>query len=290
MRDRHVAFLGLGVMGLPIARTLIGADFRLRVWNRSIEKAAPLAGLATICGDASEAASEAEIVALCLTDANAVEQVLFGNDGVMERLRPGAIIVDFSTIGMRVSRDVGERLAARDVGYVDAPVSGGPGAAAQGLLTIFCGGSDLIIARARPVFEAISAHWTHMGGIGAGQATKLCNQLIVSSTLVAIAEAVAVAHALDLHVDRLPDALRGGYADSKPLQIFGPRMVSQQLEPKLGAIAIMHKDVRAIFDDVRELPIKLDFFEGTKAFYDNAMSAGLGDVDLGALVRLARPD
>ncbi len=284
----RIALLGLGIMGEAIGERLLDRGFPLSVWNRTAEKGrALLAGGARTAPTPAEAVADAPIVALCLRDSTAVEDVLFGRRGVAESLAAGAVVVDFSTIGISPARRFAERLAkTTSSAYLDAPVSGGPSAARAGMLAVFCGGTDEAVASATSLLTAVSRQYTHMGPVGSGQATKLCNQLIVSTTIVAIAEAIGAAEAFGIDARALPAALAGGYADSTPLRIFGPRMASRELEPKISEVETMRKDVKALLEAAADAPIRLRIAHAAASVYDLAVERGLGQNDLAALATL----
>lgn len=285
----RIALLGLGIMGEALGERLLETGFALNVWNRTAQKAQALGARgAKIAVRPGGAAHDADVVALCLTDKQAVEAVLFGDGGVAAKLSRHTLILDFSTLGIAATKDFAARIAQiSSCEWVDAPVSGGPSAARTGTLAIFCGGTQNAIARATPVLDAVSRVHTHMGAVGAGQATKLCNQLIVSTSMIAIGEAIAVAKALGLDAARLPKALAGGYADCLPLQIFGPRMASRDLAPRISQVATMRKDVKEIAAAVADLPLDLRLTLAIEGLYDLAVERGLAEDDLGVLERLA---
>jgi 3-hydroxyisobutyrate dehydrogenase-like beta-hydroxyacid dehydrogenase len=286
----RAAYLGLGLMGAPMVRRLLAAGLDVGVWNRSPEKAEALrADGARVAATPGEAAQGAEIICLCLFDAAAVETALEGEDGLLAQAASGAVVVDFSSIPVEATRRFAAAAAQRGIAWVDAPVSGGPLAAASGRLTVFCGGETDAVARLEPVFSVVAGRVTHMGGIGAGQATKQCNQLIVSANLLAIAEAITLGERLGVDVARLPEALRGGYADSMPLQVFGPRMV-QPPPDRLGAISTMTKDVAAISAAADKAALSLPLLQAVRAAYARAGDQGLADEDLSGLIRLYQDD
>ena len=286
-----IAFLGTGLMGAPMATRLVRAGFRTRVWNRSHEKAAALkqAG-AIVCTNPAEAAADASFVCLCLTDAAAVEDVLFGPAALAEALSTRSVVIDFSTIGVTSA----EKLASRvmdlsGAAWLDCPVSGGVAGAEAGSLVIFAGGEPAMLERATPLLNQLSARVTHMGGVGSGQAAKLCNQLIVTVNLIAIAEAISLGEALGVDVAQLPAALGGGFADSIPLQIFGPRMAAlDEPGPIVGALRTMQKDIEAILDAARDSRAPVTLLEHVDGLYRRLLDAGLGSEDLPALMRLYR--
>jgi len=242
-----IGFIGLGNMGLPMAMRVRNAGHRLSVWNRNQDKTAGLAKEgAIICASPADVLRDADIVALCVTDHHAVESVCFGPGGLAGVGKDGAgkLVVDFSSIDPDACVVIAQKMRdAAGVRWVDAPVSGGVPAAEQGTLIVFAGGDAADITAAQPLFDAVSKRVTHMGPAGTGQATKVCNQMIVSATMMVLAETYATARHAGLDVDRLAAALEGGFADSRPLQIFGPRMAARNYTPRQTAISIMAKDI-----------------------------------------------
>jgi 3-hydroxyisobutyrate dehydrogenase len=240
-----LGFVGLGLMGAPMAVRLARAGHTLKVWNRTAAKCAPaVAAGATLAASAAEAARGAEVVFLCLADAQAVEAAVFGPQGVAEGIGAGAVVVDVSSIAPEATRTFAARLKAeRGAEWVDAPVSGGVAGAEAGTLAMMAGGEAAAIARVAPYVQVLAARFTHMGPVGAGQTTKLCNQVIVGSLMCVIAEAARLAANAGIDPLKLPEALAGGWADSKPLQICLPRMVRAIHDPPLGAAWTMLKDL-----------------------------------------------
>src|SRR2546430_4754751 len=227
-----LGYLGLGMMGFPMARRLINAGHDVSVWNRSTGKAASLveAG-AKLKAHPREVADSAAVMFMCVTDAAAVEEVVFGGDGLAAVSGAGKLVVDFSSIHPDAARDIAARLkAANGMGWVDAPVSGGTKGAEEGTLAVMAGGDAADIERVRPYVLAMARRLTHMGPIGAGQTTKLCNQVIVGCAMAVLAEATRLAVNAGIDAKRLPEALAGGFADSIPLQLFVPRMLQGRSE------------------------------------------------------------
>jgi 3-hydroxyisobutyrate dehydrogenase len=246
MSDRpRLGFIGLGLMGKPMTLRLLAAGYAVSVWNRSREKLVPLLEKGARAADSpAEVARAADIVLMCVTDQHAAEWVLFGPDGIAAGGAPGKLVVDFSSIAPASARAFAQRLEREcAMGLVDAPVSGGTVGAEQGTLAIMAGGRREHIERARPVVAHLAQRFTRMGDAGAGQVTKLCNQVIVGCLFPVIAEAVRLAEAAGVDARMLPAALKGGFADSLPLQVFGARMAARQFEPPLGAVSIMLKDL-----------------------------------------------
>jgi len=249
-----LGYLGLGMMGFPIARRLLNAGYDVTVWNRSSGKAAALveAG-AKAAAHPRDVAATANIIFVCLTDAAAVEQVVFGANGVATASGQGKLVVDFSSIHPEAARAIAARLkAANGMGWIDAPVSGGTMGAEEGTLAVMAGGDAADIERARPYVLAMARRLTHMGPTGAGQTTKLCNQVIVGCAMAVLAEATRLAVNAGIDARRLPEALAGGFADSIPLQFFVPRMVQGIHSPPLGHIATMLKDLDTVIDVARD--------------------------------------
>jgi len=249
-----LGYLGLGMMGFPMTRRLVNAGHEVTVWNRSAGKAAELvkagAKLAAYPGDVAGAAS---IVFMCLTDAKAVEDVVFGQQGLAAVSGRGKLVVDFSSIHPDAARAIAARLqAANGMGWIDAPVSGGTKGAEEGSLAVMAGGDAADIERVRPYVLAMARRLTHMGPTGAGQTTKLCNQVIVGCAMAVLAEATRLAVGAGIDAKRLPEALAGGFADSIPLQLFVPRMVQGIHSPPMGHIATMLKDLDTVIDVARD--------------------------------------
>jgi 3-hydroxyisobutyrate dehydrogenase len=285
---RTVAFLGTGLMGLPMVHRLLGAGIRVHAWNRTADKLPALgAAGARIAPTPAAAIEDADAVCMCLASAAATETILFGKEGVASSRAKPRLVVDFSTVGPTHTLDFAQRMQERcGSAWVDAPVSGGVPGATQGKLVIFCGGHAADIAQLRTVFGALAQRVTHAGMVGAGQTMKLCNQLIVSSNLIAIAEAIALARAAGIDANQLPQALAGGFADSIPLQVFGGRMAAGVSTPILGAIALMLKDAGAIADLATAHDQKLPLAAATLSVYQNAAAVGLANRDLSALMSL----
>ena len=196
-----------------------------------------------------DVAAAAGIIFMCVTDAAAVEDVVFGRDGIAAVPGAGKLVVDFSSIHPDAARAIAARLkAANGMGWIDAPVSGGTKGAEEGTLAVMAGGEAADIERVRPYVLAMARRLTHMGPTGAGQMTKLCNQVIVGCAMAVLAEATRLAVNAGIDAGRLPEALAGGFADSIPLQLFVPRMVQGIHSPPLGHIATMLKDLDTVAD------------------------------------------
>ena len=245
-----LGYLGLGLMGIPMTRRLLNAGHHVTVWNRSPGKAAGLieAG-ARPAATPRDVAGNAEIIFMCLLDASAVEQVVFGPDGLASADGSGKLAVDLSSIHPDAARSIASRLkAANGMGWIDAPVSGGTKGADEGTLAVMAGGDAADIERVRPYVLAMARRFTHMGPTGAGQTTKLCNQIISGCSMAVLAEATRLATNAGIDAAKLPEALAGGFADSIPLQLFVPRMAHGIHSPPLGHIASILKDLDTVVE------------------------------------------
>jgi len=287
--DETVGFIGLGIMGKPMALNLAAAGFDLVVHSRS---PGPVDEL--VQAGARRAASPAQVAAVCdtlitmLPDTPDVQHVLFDEpDGAAAALRPGSLVVDMSTISPIASREFGDQLRARAVGFVDAPVSGGERGAIDATLSIMIGGSAGDVARAMPLFEAMGKTIVHVGDGGAGQVAKACNQLVVASTIEAVAEALALAARAGVDPARVREALLGGFAGSKIMEIHGQRMLDENFQP--GFRARLHlKDARIVLDTARGVGSPTPGFEPVAAALTTLVEGGGGELDHAALFTLLK--
>lgn len=247
---RRVGYAGLGVIGLPMARRVLEAGYELHVWNRTAEKAAGIiASGAKLAATPAELARNSDVLCLCVTDDIAIEQVIFGEQGVASAGRRGLVVADHSTIHPAATRSIAQRFAASGGAWVDAPVTGGPSGAQQGILTIFAGGDAPDVERVRPVLMSFARRMTHLGPAGSGQAAKACNQMVSFGTAAVLAEALSLANKLGLDAARLPEAMEGGLADSAVLRRYAPMMISGELT---GSALTALKDLEIIVDLGRE--------------------------------------
>lgn len=241
----RIGFIGLGLMGQPLCRRLLAAGYPLTVWNRSPDKTAALAAAGAVAADSiATLVQRSDIIMLCVADTAAVGEVVFGAGGIAAHGHAGQLLVDFSSIAPDATRRYAAELAAGcGMRWVDAPVSGGVKGAESGQLVIMAGGDAHDIDRLRPLLAHLSQRVTRMGDCGAGQVTKVCNQLIVASTAALIAETVQLAEAAGVDASLLAPALAGGFADSLPFQILAPRMATRQMEPVQWKAATLLKDL-----------------------------------------------
>lgn len=279
-------------MGAPMIRHLLAAGHRVGVWNRTRAKSEALAADGARVVDTPRAlAEQVETVLMCVLDARAVGDVVFGPDGLLSgdaAARRVRRIVDHSSIPPGVTRDYAKRAADLGVGWVDAPVSGGVPGAQAGTLAVMAGGRAEDLDAVRPLIDAYAARITHMGDAGAGQTAKLCNQAIVTATVTAIAEAVGLAQASGIDAARLAQALAGGWADSVLLQTFVPRMTSGG-HSRIGALGTFQKDVDTIADAARDTGAVMPVSATVQQVLRLGAAMGLADADFAAFIDIVRP-
>jgi 3-hydroxyisobutyrate dehydrogenase-like beta-hydroxyacid dehydrogenase len=281
-----IAVLGIGQMGFPMGRRLCEAGYDLSVWNRTPEKAHRLAPWgAKVCLDPEEAVRHADVVITLLENGSIVQTVLF-ELGVATAMRPGSLLVDMSSIKPIEARDHAARLSELHVEYMDAPVSGGTVGADQGTLAIMAGGKVPNFVRALPVFK-VFGHATHVGPIGTGQLTKLANQMIVGITIGAVAEALLLCEKGGADMAKVKEAITGGFADSRILQVHGQRMVDRDFAPR-ARMTLQLKDLRNVIATAREIGFEAPITALFEQLYAQSIDHGLSDLDhSGLFVELA---
>jgi len=279
-----VGFIGLGIMGQPMARNLLKAGFGLVVYTRTRGKAEGLLAEGALWADSPAAvARQAPMVITMVADSPDVEQVVLGPQGVIEGVRPGGVVIDMSTVSPRVERAIAQQLATRGVAYMDAPVSGGSWGAIQGTLAIMVGGEEDAFRRALPVFEAMGKSITYMGPSGAGQVTKLVNQVLVAVTLSGVAEALVFGAKAGADLLKTIEAVKGGAAGSWQLANLGPRIVKGDFAPGF-MITLQLKDLRLILEMAQELALPLPLTALVAQIYRAAAVDGKGECGTQAVV------
>jgi 2-hydroxy-3-oxopropionate reductase len=280
--SRRLAFLGTGLMGAPMGANLCAAGHAVVVWNRSRAKADPLAEHGVeIADDPTSAVRGAEAVFTMLSDGAAVSDLLFGQ-GVADALAEGALFVDCSSIPPETAKDHAARLADRGVGYLDAPVSGGPSGAEGASLAIMVGGTEADFDRGEPLLKALGRP-TRVGPAGAGQTAKLANQVIVGLAIGAVAEGLLLAEQGGADPAKVREALTGGFADSKILQIHGQRMLDRTFVP--GAAANVHlKDMTTILETARAHGLDLPLSGEVHRLFRDLAERGGGHWDHSAIL------
>jgi len=286
-RGPSLAFLGLGIMGLPMAGHLAAAGRHLQVWNRTPGRAQTLARYdgVKVCSTVADAVTSAPVIIVMLSTGPVVDQVLFASDpdgeSVEAALHPGSLVIVMSSIPVSTAREQAERLRRRGIRYIDAPVSGGEAGAKAASLTIMAGGETADIEEARPVLQLLGTV-THVGPVGTGQLCKLANQLIVGITIGAVAEALLLAREGGADVGRVCQALRGGFADSAILRQHGARMVGGAFSPGAHASTQL-KDLTTAGAFANQYKLRLPFLALAERLYRSMCDHGLGDLDHSAL-------
>lgn len=281
-----VAVLGIGLMGYRMTQRLLEAGHEVHVWNRTHERALPLADLgATVHASAPQAAAAAECVITMLENGPVVGEVLF-DLGTAPAMAAGTLVIDMSSIRPSEARDHASRLGERGVAHLDAPVSGGTVGAEQGTLAIMAGGRLQDYQRALPLFSALGRP-THVGPHGAGQMAKLANQMIVGITIGAVAEALLFAAKGGADMAKVREAIQGGFADSRILQLHGQRMVERDFTPH-GRLSVQLKDMRNALATAQEIGFDAPITQLFEALYAAGDEHGLGGLDhSGLFVELA---
>ena len=281
-----VGFIGLGIMGRPMAENLIGAGHELVLYNRTREKAEELAGdNATVAGSPREVAEQSDIIITMLPDSPQVEEVLAGEDGVLEGLREGALIVDMSTISPVVTKELAEEAGERGASMLDAPVSGGDIGAIEGTLSIMVGGEEADFERAKSLFEAMGKTITHVGESGAGQVVKAANQIVVALTIEAVSEALVLGSKAGVSPAKILDVLGGGLAGNKVMEAKREKMLGHSFDPGFR-IELHHKDLGIALAAGREYGVALPVTAVVDQMLETLKAKGRGDRDHSALLTL----
>ena len=282
----NVGFVGLGIMGRPMALHLVKGGHSLRVSARRPEAMMPLAEAgATACISPAEAARGSEVIFIMVSDTPDVEQVVLGAGGVVEGAAPGSVAVDMSTISPVATRAMAAKLAEKGIEMLDAPVSGGDVGAINATLSIMVGGKPEIFAKVKPLFELMGRNIVHIGANGAGQVAKACNQIVGAVVLESVAEAITLARKNGVDPAKVREALLGGYAWSRMLEVHGGRMLSRDFKP--GFKARLHrKDLRIAVETAAALDIALPQTALIAQHLNALVGMGLGEEDSAAVVKV----
>jgi 2-hydroxy-3-oxopropionate reductase len=281
-----LGFIGLGVMGRPMALNLMKRGHEMSVYARRAESAAPLiAAGARAYATPAEVAANAEVVFTMVTRSSDVEQVILGENGVVHGAARGSVVVDMETISPAVARSVARALAEKGVDMLDAPVSGGPMGAEQATLSIMVGGKEPVFQRVKPLFECLGRTIIHMGDHGAGQITKACNQLALLVTAQGAAEALTLARSCGVDPARVREVMLGGVAASRVLEMFGRRMVERDFAAGIEA-RLYHKDLHIVLDLAHELGVAAPAAALTMQNINALIGRGEGSNDLSALIKV----
>ena len=282
----NVGFIGLGLMGRPMALHLEKAGHALHLWARRPESLAAFAAVnASTQASPAEVARHAEVVFLMVADAPDVEDVCFGELGLAAGAAPGLVVVDLSTIAPDAARRIGRRLAERGIEFLDAPVSGGEAGAINAALTIMVGGKPEVFEKVRPLFEKLGKSATLIGDSGAGQVAKACNQILTGVGVMAVAEAFNFATKSGVDAGKVREALLGGFAYSKILENHGQRMLERNFKP--GFKAWMHqKDLRIVMEEAHRLGLMLPAAAASAQVFNAMVGSGMGEDDSISALRL----
>jgi 2-hydroxy-3-oxopropionate reductase len=279
-----VGFIGTGIMGLPMAKHLAAAGFKVTAYNRSSSKAAVLTQYGVnVVESAAKAASGNDAVVVMLSSGPVCDDILFSKpNGAVWQMKPGSILIVMSSIPVGTAKAHAELAASAGIQYLDAPVSGGEVGAIAANLSIMVGGDNDTVASCQQLLQAMG-RTIHIGPIGTGQLTKLANQLIVASTIVTVAESLLLAERGGAQIDKVRDALLGGFASSRILELHGKRMIDENFRPG-GTATNQVKDTQAALELAESLELKLPMLSLTDALFRNLIDHGHGDLDHSALI------
>lgn len=273
-------------MGKPMARNLLKAGFPVVVYNRSQGAIAELSQAgATPATSPKNVAEQTDVIITCLPDSPDVESVVLGSDGILAGARSGMLLIDMSTIAPATSKKIYTELKIKGIQALDAPVSGGDIGAQQGTLSIMVGGEKAAFDRALPIFQAVGKNIVHIGDAGAGQVTKACNQIVVAMTVQAIAEALTLAKKSGVDPAKVRDALLGGFAQSRVLEVHGKRMLEGSFQPGFK-LDLHRKDMNIVLQTAREVGLPLLGGSQVTALMDALIAQGKGELDNAAIVTL----
>lgn len=284
--DKRIGLIGLGIMGKPMARNLLKAGYSLTVYSRS--RSAVEALLADGGADArssQEVAERSDVVITMVTDTPDVRQVILGDHGVLTGMRVGGIIIDMSTVSPSATREIAEVVKTKGVHFLDAPVSGGEGGAIAGTLSIMVGGDGEVFISCLPIFQAMGKNITHVGGTGTGQLTKLCNQIAVAVTNLAMSEALVFAAKAGVNLEKMHQAISGGAAGSWQLSNLAPRIFQRDFAPGF-MVKLQQKDLRLVLQEADRLHLALPATSLVHSLFNALETAGAGDEGTQALVKV----
>ena len=280
----NIGFIGLGIMGKPMAGKLIEGGHTLYLQTRSGVPDELTAAGGTGCETPKEVAQKADVIIIMVPDTPDVEKVLFGENGVAEGLSKGKIVVDMSSISPIATREFAERMQKLGADYVDAPVSGGEVGAKNAALTIMVGANDASFEKVKPLFELMGKNITLVGGIGAGQVCKVANQIIVALNIEAVGEALLLASKAGVDPAKVRQALMGGFASSKILEVHGERMIKRTFDPGFR-IELHQKDLNLALSTARELGMSLPNTATAQELFNSCQAHGGGKSDHSAMVK-----
>jgi 3-hydroxyisobutyrate dehydrogenase len=280
-----VGFIGLGLMGRPMAANLLKAGFSVTSWNRTATRTEALVALgAQAAKSPREAAAAADVLITMVSDPPALEQVLWGEQGAFDGLRKGSVLVDSSTVSPVLARRVAVACGERGIEFLDAPVTGGTWGAEKGELTIMVGGAAETLARVEPVFAAIAKRWIHLGPSGAGQTVKLAMNLLLALEVDALVEALALSAAGGVPGERLIEVLQSSMGRAPVLDVKAPLILQHNFAPSFP-LRLMHKDLTLALELAKQLGVSLPVGTAARETYDKVLRASREDVDFSAVAQ-----
>ncbi len=283
-----VGFIGIGLMGLPLCKRLLRAQTNVSVWNRTSDKCQPLHELgASEVKNLQELAENVDVIMLCVSNTASVIEV---TQGLLPHLRRGQIIVDFSSISPDATRELYKQVAKKGVSWLDSPVSGGVAGAQTGSLAIMIGGDMKQVDAVRPLLAPLANDVTYMGPSGTGQTTKVCNQMLVSCNVLVMAEVMAMAKRCGVDASRIPQALKGGFADSTPLQLTGTRMANNDFEEVKWHVKTLLKDLDMASDLAQQMGSDTPMAGLAAQLMREHADNGYGDKDPATLISMYQQD
>ncbi len=281
-----IGYIGLGLMGAPCVRNLLNADYQVTIYARRPQVAEPLRKLgAHVCDSPKAVAEVSDVIFTNVSDTPDVEEVILGDNGIIQGAQSGAVVIDMSTISPIATRNIAAELKAKNIAMLDAPVSGGPQGAESGTLSIMVGGDEDVFNCMLPLLKVLGKNITYMGEQGAGQVTKACNQVIVAQTMEAIGEAFILARAAGVDPNKVRSALLGGFASSPILEVHAQRMLSDDYTPGFRA-ALHKKDMAIVEQTAQELGLTLPATELVMDHLNQMVDEGYADADSSVLVKV----
>ena len=287
MNTLRIGLIGLGIMGKPMAKNLLQANYSLGLYARKPQTTQPFASVdnVEIYSSPAELAQHCDMTITCVADSPDVAEILCGKDGVFDGAQSEHLVIDMSTISPEVTRSLAQQLAKKNIAMLDAPVSGGEIGAIEGTLSIMVGGSADAFARALPIFQVLGKNIVHVGDHGAGQVAKACNQILAAQTISAVAEALLLAKSSHVDPGKVRDALLGGFANSKVLDLHGKRMLDENYQP--GFKASLHlKDMRIALSSAENNHISMPGAEMAEQYLQKLVEQGNGELDSSAIAKV----
>ena len=282
--NKTIGFIGLGIMGIPMAKNLIKANFNLVVYNRTHSKTKELAELgASVAKSPAEVASQSNYIITMLTDSPDVEEVILGTNGVIEGINENTVVIDMSTISPEITQSINEQLVVKNSALLDAPVSGGSWGAVEGTLSIMVGGEKSKFDECLPLFNAMGKTIIHVGNSGSGQLTKLCNQVVIAGTLSGVCEALVLGSKSGVNIEKILDAISSGAASSWQLSNLAPKIINRDFEPGFKVSHLM-KDLKYALETGEELNIAMPTTSLVNQLYNAVLVEEMGEKGIQSLI------